>query len=204
MRNIIKYSALAIMMVVGGGFASLAAHAQSAKLPSAVIAVIDTQKIRSDSLAGKDFSRQVEVIQAEFQSKYGKISDQLKQEEADLQRQQTVLAPAAFETKRNAFAAKYQQAQADLQEEQRKINLAISKANNELSRALLPIFQRVTQARGATILVERSQIVLPAPQLDITDEVISSLDKVLPSVDVKVDDATASAAPAPAPAAKKK
>lgn len=200
MRHMIRLAAFTLCTLAGLGFLATSALAQN--LPPAVIAVIDTQQIRRESLAGKDFSRQVEVIQAEFQTKYNKISEELKKEEAELQNKRALMTPQAFEDARKQFAAKYQNAQQDLQERQRNINLAISKANNVLSRALLPIFQRITEARGANILVERSQIVLPAAKLDITSDVITALDKVLPSIDVKVVDAGADgAAGSSAPAA---
>ena len=198
MKHTLKLTTLALAAVLGLGFTATNLMAQT--LPAAVVAVIDTQKIRTDSLAGRDFSRQVEVIQAEFQTEYNKISEELKKEEAELQNKRALMTPEAFEAARKQFAAKYQDAQQNLQEKQRNINLAISKANNELSRALLPIFQRITEARGANVLVERSQIVLPAPKLDITDDVIVELDKVLPTLEVKVTDAGSSAAAAPAAA----
>lgn len=201
MRHMIRLTAFTLCTIVGLGF--LATNVMAQSLPPAIIAVIDTQQIRRESLAGKDFSRQVEVIQAEFQTEYNKISEELKKDEAELQNKRALMTPEAFEAARKDFANKYQNAQQNLQEKQRNINLAISKANNVLSRALLPIFQRITEARGANILVERSQIVLPAPKLDITTDVITALDKVLPSIDVKVVDAGADATAAPAaPAAK--
>jgi len=189
MKNKFKLTALALCTVIGLG--SLATNVMAQSLPSAVIAVIDTQQIRRESLAGKDFSRQVEVIQAEFQTQYNKISEELKQEEQELQNKRAVMTPEAFEAARREFAGKYQNAQQSLEEKQRNINLAITKANNELSRALLPIFKRITESRGANLLLERGQIVLPAPKLDITSDVISELDKILPSIDVKVAEASA-------------
>jgi len=187
-----KLTALTLCTLIGFSLAATEVMAQA--LPSAVIAVIDTQQIRRDSLAGKDFSRQVEVIQAEFQTDYNKISEELKKEEQELQNKRAVMTPEAFEAARREFAQKYQTAQQNLEEKQRNINLAITKANNELSRALLPIFKRITESRGANILLERGQIVLPAPKLDITSDVISELDKILPSIDVKVVDAAGQAA----------
>jgi Skp family chaperone for outer membrane proteins len=185
----LKLTALTLCTVFG--LSTIAVNAMAQSLPSAVIAVIDTQQIRRDSLAGKDFSRQVEVIQAEFQTEYNKISEELKKEEQELQNKRAVMTPEAFEAARREFAGKYQNAQQSLEEKQRNINLAITKANNELSRALLPIFKRITESRGANVLLERGQIVLPAPKLDITPDVITELDKILPSIDVKIAAASA-------------
>lgn len=183
MKSIFQITAVALTLVAGFGLASTS---QAQTLPTAVVAVIDTQEIRRESLAGKDFSSQVEVIQAEFQTEYTRVSESLQQEEAELQRQRALVSAEAFEERRRQFAQKFQTAQQNLEEKQRDINLAISKANNELSRTLLPIFQRVTEARGANLLLERSQIVMPAPSLDITVDVIAELDKILPTIDVDV------------------
>ena len=198
MRNMLKLTTFALAAVLGLGFTATNLMAQT--LPPAVVAVIDTQKIRTDSLAGRDFSRQVEVIQAEFQTDYNKISEELKKEEAELQNKRALMTPDAFEAARKQFAAKYQDAQQNLQEKQRNINLAISKANNELSRTLGPIFKRILDKRGANLLVERGQVVQAGPELDITSDVVVELDKVLPTLEVKVVDAGSTAAAPAAPA----
>lgn len=178
------YRILAASLMVAFGVTALTGGSRAQELPQAVVAVVDTQEIRRESLAGQDFSRQVKAIQAAFQAEYNKVSQSLKKQEAELQRQRAILSQKAFQKRRQAFAQKYQKAQQQLQEKRRQINQAINKASNELTRALMPIFQKIAEERGANIVVERSQIVLPAPELDITDEVIAELDKVLPSIEV--------------------
>lgn len=178
------YRILAVSLMVAFGLTALTGAGRAQELPQAVVAVVDTQEIRRESLAGQDFSRQVKAIQAAFQAEYNKVSQSLKKQEAELQRQRAILSQEAFQKRRQAFAQKYQKAQQQLQQKRRQINQAINKASNELTRALMPIFQKIAEKTGANIVVERSQIVLPAPELDITDEVIAELDKVLPTIEV--------------------
>lgn len=159
-------------------------QAQGRALPPAVIALIDIQLLLRESLAGKDIQRQVDTMRDEFRAQVTKRESDLRSEEQELSRQRAILSPEAFEEKRLEFERKVTEFQKEVQERSSQLEIAVSKARNEILRALVPIYQQVLDERKATMLVDKSQIVLPAPGLDVTTEVIEKLDQKLPGVKV--------------------
>jgi Skp family chaperone for outer membrane proteins len=191
MKRLLSYAFITVIALVGLGLqSSISSPARAASAPPAVIIVIDSQLIRRESLAGKDLLRQVDIIRKGFQAEVAKKEDSLKAGEAELKRQRAILTPEAFEDKRRAFEQKYLGAQKDIKSRRAKIELAVSRANDELRRALLPIFRKVLNAKKATILMDKSQTVLVGPGLDVTTEVIEQLDQVLPAIKIDLEKAS--------------
>ena len=156
------------------------------EIPKAVIAVIDTQHIQRTSLAGRDIQVQIDALRSKFQAEMQKEEDSLRAEGEELKRQQAILAPEAFQAKGRAYQQKVQAAQRMAQEKRRQLELALRQAMNQLQRALVPILQEIMDKRKITLIVDKSQVVLQAPGLEITTEVIEELDRRLPSVKVEL------------------
>lgn len=210
MRKIAKHL-LVVAVIAAGAMIGKVTPGTAAETPSASIIVIDSQQIRRDSLAGKDILRQIDDIRSAVQADIQKQEQQLRAEEDELKRQRAILTPEAFDQKRQAWEQKVMEVQRKVQEKNAALEMTLQKANGELQRAIMPILQKTLDARNATFLVDKSQIILMAPNkgLDVTTDVIEKLDSVLPGVKVDFSGVTgdaggAAAAPAPAPAPAKK
>ena len=210
MRKIAQHL-LVVAVIAAGAMIGKVTPGTAAETPSASIIVIDSQQIRRDSLAGKDILRQIDDIRSAVQADIQKQEQQLRAEEDELKRQRAILTPEAFDQKRQAWEQKVMEVQRKVQEKNAALEMALQKANGELQRAIMPILQKTLDARNATFLVDKSQIILMAPNkgLDVTTDVIEKLDSVLPGVKVDFSSVTgdaggAAAAPAPAPAPAKK
>ncbi len=175
---------IALMAMVMAVTTLYSAEAQA--LPSAVIATIDTQKIRRDSAAGKDITRQLDAIRQEFQAQVTKKEESLRQEEQDLQTKRPVMEPNAFKAQEQAWRQKVMAVQREIQEKNSRLEVALRKASAELQRALKPIYQKILAKHKATLIMDKSLVIEQAPGLDVTTEVIEQLDQVLPTVKVEV------------------
>ena len=210
MRNIAQHLLVA-SVIAAGAMIGKVTPVTAAEPPSASIIVIDSQQIRRDSLAGKDILRQIDDIRSAVQADIQKQEQQLRSEEDELKRQRAILTPEAFDQKRQAWEQKVMEVQRKVQEKNAALEMALQKANGELQRAIMPILQKTLETKNATFMVDKSQIILMAPNkgLDVTTDVIEKLDSVLPGVKVDFSAVTgdagiaAAAAPAPAPAKKK-
>ena len=210
MRNIAQHLLVA-SVIAAGAMIGKVTPVTAAEPPSASIIVIDSQQIRRDSLAGKDILRQIDDIRSAVQADIQKQEQQLRAEEDELKRQRAILTPEAFDQKRQAWEQKVMEVQRKVQEKNAALEMALQKANGELQRAIMPILQKTLETKNATFMVDKSQIILMAPNkgLDVTTDVIEKLDSVLPGVKVDFSAVTgdagsaAAAAPAPAPAKKK-
>jgi len=175
---------------------ALAADAPSAG-PAAIVLVIDPDRVRADSKAGK-------AIQSQLQQRYNEYQQALKKQDGDLlaaqqelQRQQAILAPEAFATRAKEFDQKVAEARKWAQETKGQIDQAQLDALKKLDAAMIEVVAGVTKERGANLVLTSAAAMIFETKFEVTDEAIKRLDEKLPSVAVNF------AAPGAAPTAAK-
>ena len=97
------------------------------------------------------------------------------------------MAPAAFDEKRKDYEKKVQNYNIERQEKLVSIDLLVSESRNKVLNALKPILETISNDKGITVLLEKNSVLLNADNMDITDEALKSLNKELPSIEVKLD-----------------
>lgn len=177
---------VAILGFFALGAVTQTASAQQAK--EARIVVVDLQEIYRTSLAGKDLLKQIETRRAELEAEAARYQQDARDEQTELERQQAILSAEAFEEKRRSIGQKYTSIQTDLRDKARRLQIAQSKADRELQSSLVPIYQEMLRAHSANLIMDRGQIVLPGPGLDITREVIEKLDAAMPTIKLQAGD----------------
>jgi len=187
MKQKLTFTFFAVLMGLAVSFASTTgAIAQQAK--AAKIVIVDEQEIYRSSLAGKDLLNQIETHRGELEAEAAKYQQDARDEQTELERQQAILSPEAFEEKRRGIGQKYTSIQTDLRDKARRLQVAQSKSDREMQSALVPIYQGMLRKHAANLILDRGQIVLPGPGLDITREIIESLDAEMPTVKLQVSD----------------
>ncbi len=185
------------MLVLAASAASLmvpaAAGAQA--VPSAVIAVVDLDKVTSDCNACKTATAALRGKATALQNQAKSLSTPLETEGKAIQASIDALKGAepdaalkarvtAFETKRQSAAATYQRGQEQLQRDQQYIQ-------KQIGDKLGPIYQQVMQKRGANVLMEVGSTLATTTSVDVTADVTAALNVALPAIST-----TAPAAPA--------
>ena len=179
MRNwVAAFAALMVLTVAGG---AVAQSAQTAK-----VILVDVGEISRSSLAGKDLTRQGETLNAELQAGQARLEQEFRAEEQELIRQRALLSPEAFEEKSRAVGQKIAAARNDLEDKARRYQIGLQRANATIQSALTPIYQELMKKHGANLILDRRLTVMPGPGLDVTREVIDSLDASLPSLKVEI------------------
>jgi len=179
--------------------ASIAVPAAAQQLPPAVIAVINMQVLLEESSAAKSIRGQVEKLRTDFQDEVNRQDQRLREQEQELKRQQSVLAPEAFNAKRRDFQQQVAKAQENVQTRLRELDELAARGLNDVRRALLPILVDLSKEQGYNIVFANTQLVFASKQLDITDEVLKRINTSLPAVNLQA--VPKAGAPAPAPAA---
>lgn len=176
--------AVAIMVSAIAG-SSTPVLAQGALKP-ATIAIIDSRRLFSESKVSDDIRQQLTKVSQQYATEENGVKEKLLKDKDELDKQRGLLVQEAFEEKYNDLKRRADQLnrQADLH--QKQINVAQMRANRELQKVLNPIIKQVAEQRGATIILEQSQIVWQADGMDITKSVIDLLDKQLPSLKVQI------------------
>lgn len=153
-------------------------------LPPAIVAVLDFQLVLRESAAAKDIRRQIEVYRKTYQDEIKKEEDKLRAEEAELKQQRAILSPEAFEQRRQQFERKVIEVQRKVQDRTRALDAAFNDAMDKLQSTLIPIVTELTRTQRFNIVVEKSQVMFAATDLDITKDVIEALDKKLQTIKV--------------------
>lgn len=161
-------------------------RAVRAELAPPVIAVVDVQYLLQESAAARDIHRQLEAQREIYQNEIAEQEDKLRAAEEELARQRTILSREAFIERRREFEKQVAEVQRQVQSRKRALDQAFNEAMNELRSNLLQVVAEIAQEEGATLVLAKSQVVLVEKSLDLTEEVMESLDRKLPKIAVTV------------------
>lgn len=171
--------------LIAGLTLSLVPGPAGAQAPAAVIGIVDFPNVIRESLAAKDVRKQIEVIRQEYDSAMGKIERELREADQELMRQRSILSPEAFAAERRAFEKKFIAAEKELQDRQRRLDRVYGKALREIEGQVLNIIAQLAQERAVNLVLGKTAIVIAEPRFDMSDEVLTRLNKALPSVRVE-------------------
>ena len=175
---LVSAAALAAVMVPA------AAHAQA--VPSAVIAVVDLEKVTSTCNACRTakaaLQSQVNALQAREKTLSGPIETEGKAIQAAVDALKGKDPDAALQARANAWQAKRQQAAQELTRQQTQIQRNQAYISQQIAAKLGPIYQQVMQRRGANIMLEIGSTLASGASLDVSNDVLAALNTALPSV----------------------
>ena len=154
--------------------------------PTARILMVDLRRVMATSKVGVSIQQQVEALKQQAQNDLKAEGGALQAEKTQLEQQAAILAPDVKAQKIKTFEAKAAAFQKKLQSRGNLIQGGVLKAQQQVEQALGPILQGVLQERGATIMVDRSAVLLAPNSLDVTQLVVQRLDTKMPSVKVEL------------------
>ena len=153
-------------------------------LPAPIIAVVDVDKIRESAVAAKSVRDQLTKQQSAYQDEIAKQENDLRNTEQELNKQRTVLSPEAFAQRRQQFEQRVAEFQRSVQARRKQLDDAYKNSMVQVNKVVVDVIQEVAAQRGATLMLPRSQIILSAPAMEVTDEVLSQVNRKLPTVKV--------------------
>ena len=183
---------IAAVLVLGAALPALA-QAQRApaagggKVPPAVIAVIDIQRIMRDASAHKGARQQLEQFRNSFQAEMAKEDEKLRAEDQELVRQRSILTPEVWDQRRQAFQTKVIEVQRRVQERSQAVDKSMAGVREQIAQQVVKILEELGGERGFNMVLDRSQMhVIIGDNIDLTVEVLKRLDQRLPSVKVSL------------------
>lgn len=185
-----------VFLLVGSLFQSaLAAGPATGAAPVARVLMVDLRRVMASSKVGQDIQRQVADLKKQAQSQLEGEGKALQTERASLEQQAAILAADVKARKIKEFDAKAAAFQKKLQQRSGLIQGGVLKAQSQVEQALGPILQGIMQERRATILLDRSAVLLAPNAIDVTEVVVQRLDMKMSTVKVELTPMTQSAAP---------
>lgn len=170
--------------LAAGAALALAGPASGQPLPPATAAVIDYQRVFKDARAARAIGEQVDARRQLYQEEIAREEQRLHEADKELARQRSVLSPEAHAERRREFERQVAEVQRMVQGRRRQLDQAKAAALGEVRTAMIQIVGELSDVRGFNLVLPTSGVLLFAPQIDLTAEVIARLDAKLPNVKV--------------------
>lgn len=176
-RSVVMVAAV----LLAGAFPAVAAGTPGAT-PKPVIGVLDQQKVLMESTAARGVTAQKDKFQDTYQAQTAEEEKRLRGLDEQMSAQRATLTPEAFNTRMSDFQKQVNDFQKTVQTKRRNLERSYAQAMTEVQNAAVRITDQVASERGMNIVLYRSQVFLFDPAMDVTDEVITRLNKSLPTV----------------------
>ncbi len=187
-----KTSFLTRAFIVAGTIFLAAATAQSSyaaapgAAPAARILIIDLRRAIGSSKVGQSIQSQVNEMKSQAQATLNGEAEGLKRERAALEQQAAILAADVKARKLKDFQLRAMAFEKKVQDRGGLIQGGMLKANQQVEEALGPILQGIMQERQATVLLDRSAVLLAPNAIDVTGVVVQRLDMKMPAIKVEL------------------
>jgi len=179
-KTVTKSIIAAVMLTLGLGAMTTSANAQAL--------IVDMQRIEREAAAYKDFREKTGewVGMMKAMNDYIAPAGGLEQEAAELSKTKAVIGAQKFEEELNVLRGKRANVEQNLQAYNVYYERFTAELLQQVKKARTPILQDILTKRKAQIIVPKSSLLAHATGLDITTEVIESLDLALPTVTVSL------------------
>lgn len=149
------------------------------------IAVVRMDAIQTDAAVLKDLAKQRENYENKLRDELEKKQKELEAEKAEIEKSQDVLSRDALQRRIADYQNRVTELQRDLTERAQSIEISFQKALNEIqTEHLNPIIEGVIAKKNLSMVIDGrfTRLGENALNLDITNEVISALDKKISKV----------------------
>ncbi|MBO9408773.1 OmpH family outer membrane protein [Shimia sp. R9_1] len=171
-------------IVVAGLFQAPATFAQEEarapqEVPAAAVLTVDSDLMFSQSLFGLRVTQELAAEEAVLLAENRSIQAELTAEERELTNQREGMDPKAFRAVADAFDARVVQIRNEQEQKSRNIEVQRQREEEAFIRAASPILTDLMREAGASVILERREVLLSDPAIDITPMAIKRLNQIL-------------------------
>jgi len=179
---------LAAVLILTAGVASgLAPAGPAAAQDSAPeVLVISRDRVLRQTEAAAVIREAERTRTAAFQKRVDRVKRILEEEEAELTELRTTLARDEFDARVEAFDRKVRRARRLTQKHNAEIRRQFRRARDRLIAELGPILIELLKRHDADLVLDADQILVAAPRIDMTDEVIDMFDARVDAPEIKL------------------
>jgi len=150
------------------------------------IGVVDIEKILSDSSAGKSIEAQLKTRREAFQKEFTAREDNLMASQKTIIQQKSELNSEEFAAQRKSFENQLAETRNLFKKRRGSLDRGLGKALSSLRKHIVQVTAEVADERGIKIVVTRDSVVIAAKEMDITDVVLSRLNKKVSNITLDV------------------
>ena len=141
------------------------------------IVYVDMSSLINSSVAGTSINNQMKKILDKNNSEYQSLEKKLLQEEKDLLNKKNVLDPNKYKDEVNIFKNKINKLKIERNKEIEDIQKRNVKAKNELISIVTEILAKYSAENQIKLVLNKESIILGIKTIDITNEILTLLDK---------------------------
>ena len=143
---------------------------------------IDFAKVLNSSKPGAEAQKSIKQKLQSENKKFANLQNNIRKEESDIISQKSTLSPEEYKKKVQALRNKVADLQKNKETSFNNIAKSRSKAKNSLLKAVNPIIKKYMEDNNIQIVLNKKAVILGDTNLEITDKIISILNKELPSL----------------------
>ena len=152
---------------------------------AAGIGVVDMKKILGQSTAYQSIVEQFEEIRRKHRNTFTKQEDVIRDEESKLLKQKNVLSKEVYAEKVKSLNKKINELKSKQSTDAQKFESDSEKSTNKIQGALVDVLSSIANKKKLDLVLAKSQVLLVGKEIDITDQAIQELNKVLPKISLK-------------------
>ncbi|MCY3827547.1 MAG: OmpH family outer membrane protein [Rhodospirillaceae bacterium] len=168
------------------------AHAQG-KAPAAQIAIVDVQKVRSQSRAMAGVRKALGALRKKYETQLG-TSEKEMQAEFDRLRKDKDLSRSEYERRVRTLQADVVKLRRQARARSDALNEAFQKSFVKFRQEVILVVKAMAVEEGFTLILNKATLIHASPQYDITDKVVARLNKRLPKLALDYRDPVGGAA----------
>ena len=163
------------------------AAATAQAVPTAIVAVVDVDRVASECNACKTAIAALNAQQTAFNNRKQALATPLEAEGKSIQAAVDALPKgkqpdAALQARYKAFQEKQQQGAEELQRQAEQIQRNEQYVSQQIQSKLNTVYAPVMQRRGANLLVDVRATLATTPAVDVTNDVLAALNSALPTI----------------------
>ena len=176
-------SVFALLVAVGAALSAAGgARAQDSddRLPR--VGVVDLQQIMRESTAANAVRAEVDERQDAYREEISARESELREKQAELERQRTILSTEAFAEREAEFSREVEALQREVGERNRALEESLARGMQQVQRGALRVIAEIADEMSLGLVLDKSQLLLVAKGLECSDRVVVRLNEELPAV----------------------
>ncbi len=146
------------------------------------VGVVDMKKILQDSTAYQALVDQFEEKRRKHRNKFTKFEDVIRDEESKLSKQKGVLSREVYAQKIKDLNKKINELKSKQTGEAQKFEREFEKSTNKIQGALIDVLSMIANKNKLDIVMAKNQLLLVGKDIDLTEDAIKELNKILPKI----------------------
>lgn len=165
--------------------AALIAFASVPAMADTKIAIIDVQRVLDESAAAQSIQTQIEENRKLFQEELSEHEKELRETQKELA--ENDISQEEMRERRQNFESQLLETRKLVQQRRRTLEQAANKALTQLREEITKIVASMADKEGYDLILTRQNVILADKDMDLTDEVMETLNKTVTKIELNLE-----------------